>query len=661
MPNHLAQETSPYLLQHADNPVDWHPWGVQALELAKAQNKPILLSVGYSACHWCHVMAHESFEDARTADLMNRYFINIKVDREERPDIDQIYQTAHAMMTQRSGGWPLTMFLTPQQVPFFGGTYFPPTPRYNLPGFAELLTRVAQAFHERGADIEQQTRPLLDALSHKSDLDTPQKLSPSLIDAGIAHLKAAFDPHHGGFGDSPKFPNAPDWVLLLRSASNDDAARSMAVKTLQGMAAGGIYDHLAGGFCRYSVDERWEIPHFEKMLYDNGQLLSLYTDGWLLTGEPRWQEVVEECIDWLQSELNDPEGAFYAALDADSEGVEGKFYVWDRSEVQILLPPDMFPAFADYYGLNTAPNFEGKHWHLCIKGIDGDAADLARARKLLLSARSQRVRPGLDDKILTSWNALAIKGLAQAAKAFNRPDWLKTAQTAMDFVRGNLWKNDRLYATYKYGGARFNGYLDDHAFLLDALLALLQAEYRQQDLDFAVLLADTLLQRFEDTEGGFFFTSHDHEHLIQRPKSPYDNAIPSGNGIAASALQRLGHLLGETRYLKAAERTLLTFSGALGRNPASCPSLLCALQEWLSPPTLVVLRGEQTQAWQQHLAARFLPHCLIVALPNHITTGISTLDKPASQSVNAWVCKGVECLPAINSLDELMMRLGALN
>jgi hypothetical protein len=391
--------------------------------------------------------------------------------------------------------------------------------------------------------------------------------------------------------------------------------------------------------------------------------LSLYTDGWLLTGEPRWQEVVEECITWLRNELQDANGAFYAALDADSEGEEGKFYVWRREEIEALLAPTIFPAFTEYYGLNAAPNFEGEYWHLRVKdidhGIDDGAPQLRAARELLLKARGKRIRPGLDDKILTSWNALVIKGLAQAAKTFQRKDWLATAQQAMDFLRGKLWKNGRLHATYKNASARFNGYLDDHAFLLDALLMMLQAEYRQQDLDFAVMLADALLERFEDSEnGGFFFTSHDHEQLIQRPKSPYDNAIPSGNGIAALALQRLGHLLGDTRYLKAAERTLLAFSGAVGRSPASCPSLLCALQEWLSPPTLVVLRGEQTQAWQQHLTTRFLPHCLIIALPNHITTGFAALDKPTSKSVNAWVCKGVECLPAISSLDELITQLG---
>jgi len=659
MANRLSLETSPYLLQHANNPVDWYPWGGEALALAKAQNKPILLSVGYSACHWCHVMAHESFENVQTAEIMNAHFINIKVDREERPDIDQIYQTAHAMMTQRSGGWPLTMFLTPAQIPFYGGTYFPPTQRYNLPGFADLLPRVAAAYHERGDAILEQTRPLLNALAQRNGVNAATDLSVNMIEEGMAQLESSFDSRHGGLGSAPKFPNEPDWALFLHLAGNDDNARTMVVKTLASMAAGGIYDHLAGGFCRYSVDERWEIPHFEKMLYDNGQLLSLYADGWLLTGEERWQEIVMESIHWLLNELHDSEGAFYAALDADSEGVEGKFYVWERSEIEALLPPEIFPAFADYYGLNKAPNFEGEYWHLRVHGVDDGAPQFAAARKLLLEARAKRIRPGLDDKILTGWNALAIKGLAQSAKTFQRQDWLQHAQQAMDFVRQKLWQKGRLHATCKNGQARFNGYLDDHAFLLDALLMLLQTEFRQQDLDFAVVLADALLKDFEDTDnGGFFFTRHDHEQLIQRPKSPYDNAIPSGNGIAAFALQRLGHLLGEMRYLQAAERTLFAFSGTLKRNPAACPSLLIALQEWLNPPTLVVLRGEQPQAWQQQLAAMFLPDCLIIALPNQVTTGYAALDKPTAHTVNAWVCRGVECLPVISTLDELAMELG---
>ncbi|MFM9912146.1 MAG: thioredoxin domain-containing protein [Methylophilaceae bacterium] len=658
--NKLAQETSPYLLQHADNPVQWHPWGEEALALAKAQDKPILLSVGYSACHWCHVMAHESFEDSATAAVMNTHFINIKVDREERPDIDQIYQTAHSVMTQRTGGWPLTMFLTPDQLPFYGGTYFPPTPRYGLPGFSGLIEKVAEAYHERKTDIAAQGHQLVAALNQRTGSAT-QTLSDAPIETGVEQLTAVFDSTHGGFGRAPKFPNAPDWVLFMRlAATGDGNAQHMLHKTLSAIAAGGIYDHLAGGFCRYSVDERWEIPHFEKMLYDNGQLLSLYSDGWLLTGEARWREVVEDSINWLLRDMQDAGGAFYAALDADSEDIEGKYYVWQTEQVKALLPEDVYPQFAAHYGLNDAPNFEHEFWNLRVNGLDDGAPHLTEARETLLKVREKRIPPGRDEKILTSWNALLIQGLSKAGRSFNRPEWIKTAQQAVDFIHQNLWVNGHLLACYKDNQARFNGYLDDYAFLLNALLDLLQAEYRQTDLDFAIDLSEALLSNFEDTEnGGFFFTSHDHETLIQRPKSPFDNAIPSGNGITAFALQRLGHLLGELRYLHAAERTLFAFGEAINGNPAACPSLLCALQEWLTPPTVVVLRGETAvlKTWSQALAQQLLPHCVVITVPNGVDTGFVALNKPSENIVNAWVCRGVECLPVIHQLENLLSEL----
>jgi len=670
MSNLLAAETSPYLLQHADNPVDWHPWGAEALALAKSQDKPILLSIGYSACHWCHVMAHESFEDAATAAVMNAHFVNIKVDREERPDIDQIYQAAQAMMTQRSGGWPLTMFLTPDQVPFYGGTYFPPTPRYNLPGFADLLLRVAEAYRERKADILSQSQPLVEALGRRRvSPQQSQMPNQAVIQAGVEHLAHAFDQKHGGFGSAPKFPNEPDWTLLLRvAAQGDETARHMARLTLDHIADGGIYDHLGGGFCRYSVDERWEIPHFEKMLYDNGQLLCLYSDGWLLTHAPRWRDVVEETINWLLREMAAPEGGFYSSLDADSEGKEGKFYAWSRKEVHSLLTAQEYAFAASYYGLNSPPNFEHA-WHLHVVSdlataagkagipVEDVPALLAGIRAKLFAARAARIRPGLDDKLLTSWNALAIKGLARSGRVFEQPAWVAAAQRAADFIRDKLWVDGRLLATCKAGKAHLNAYLDDHAFLLDALLELLQAEYRQQDLLFAIDLAEALLARFEDeAAGGFFFTSHDHEQLIQRPKSPHDNAIPSGNGVAAFALQRLGHMLGEVRYLRAAERTLHTFGGDLNANPAACPTLLCALQEWLAPPTVIILRGERAAMaeWQRTLSSRALPHCMVMALPAGLISGFPALDKLVDESVNAYVCRGVECLPAIKNLDALI-------
>jgi uncharacterized protein YyaL (SSP411 family) len=671
MPNRLSTETSPYLLQHADNPVAWYPWGTEALALAREQDKPILLSIGYSACHWCHVMAHESFEDSATAEVMNTLFINIKVDREERPDLDQIYQHAHSILSRRSGGWPLTMFLTPEQVPFFGGTYFPPTPRYGLPGFADLLRQIATAWRERRNDIETQNASLLTMLAKTMRQDSPAALDDAIISAAATQLGDMFDPVNGGFGGAPKFPNPADLALLLRGNAK---SRGMALLTLSRMAGGGIYDHIGGGFCRYSVDERWEIPHFEKMLYDNGQLLSLYSDAWLLTGDPQYADAVEKTVGWLQREMQAPGGAFYSSLDADSEGEEGKFYVWQRDEIRSLLNEPEYALLKHRYGLDGTPNFEHA-WHLHITcdmnaaaqklGMTRQQADALwnSARDKLFHAREARVRPGCDDKLLTSWNALAITGLARAGRIFGHSEWASAAQEATDFIRQHLWKDGHLLATCKDGNAHLNAYLDDHAFLLQALLELLQSNFRKADLAFAIELAEALLTRFQDkANGGFFLTSHDHEQLIQRPKPAHDNATPAGNGVAAFALQRLGHLLGEPHYLAAAEATLRAFSSTMQRNPAACPTLVMALEEHFNPPTLVVLRGPRHEIarWKQELDKQWLPGTIGIALPEHETGLPPTLDHPLQPHVNAWVCHGVECLPAINRLDELLERLQPL-
>lgn len=675
MSNRLAGETSPYLLQHADNPVDWYPWAEEALARARAEDKPILLSIGYSACHWCHVMAHESFEDAATAAVMNALFVNIKVDREERPDLDQIYQGAHSILSSRSGGWPLTMFLTPDQVPFFGGTYFPPTPRYQLPGFADLLRQVASVWRDRREEIVAQNTAVLPALDQVLRQDASGPLDGAVITAAVAQLKQMFDPRHGGFGGAPKFANPADLALLLSRATQGDAdARQMVALTLTRMAEGGIYDHLGGGFCRYSVDERWEIPHFEKMLYDNGQLLGLYSDGWLMTGDARYRTVVAETVDWALREMGAPGGAFYSSLDADSEGEEGKFYVWARDELRDLLDAREYALLEQRFRLGPMPNFEHA-WHLhAIRAFDDAAAqaglsvDAAEriwqsARAKLLAARSRRIRPGCDDKLLTSWNALMIHGLAKAGRAFEQPAWIVAAQHAVDCIRGELWRDGRLLATCKDGRAHLNAYLDDHAFLLAALLDLLQADFRKQDLDFAMDLAEALLARFEDGElGGFFFTSHDHEQLLQRPKSALDNATPSGNGVTAFALQRLGHLLGEPRYLQAAERTLRAFAGIMQRAPVSCATLAMALDEYLVPPTVVILHGPaaETRRWKSQLDRLWLPGALVIALPENAQNLPPGLARQMLKHVNAWVCRGVECLPAIGELNALLETLQPL-
>ena len=670
MKNHLAQETSPYLLQHADNPVNWYPWGEQALTLAREQNKPILLSIGYSACHWCHVMAHESFEDAAVAAVMNEHFINIKVDREERPDIDQIYQSAHHLMSKSSGGWPLTVFLTPNQEPFYTGTYFPKTPRYQLPGFADLIPRVAAFYHERKDDLAAQNSQVLAAMSRLAPpANSVISVDANTISQGFEQLKSSFDFEHGGFGTAPKFPNPADITLLLHAANaGNKEAESMVLQMLSAMANGGIYDHIGGGFCRYSVDERWNIPHFEKMLYDNGQLLFLYADGYQLSKNPQYETVVEETVAWIGREMLSTEGAIFSSLDADSldthgHSEEGAFYVWQPAEIKSLLTPEEFIVASRCYGFDRAANFEGLAWHAYMATVP-EAEDiplLKLARAKLFTAREKRTRPGLDDKILTSWNALAIKGLARAGRVFNRPDWIILAQNSVDYIRNNMWASGRLLATCKVNQpAHLNAYLDDHAFLLDALLELMQADYRSQDMMFAEDIAEALLEEFEATDGGFYFTSHSHETLIHRPKQCYDNATPSGNGIAAVALQRLGHILGEGRYLQSAERTLRAFDRVMQQNPAACASLLQALDEYITPPTMVIVRGEagdetsQMSVWRKAINQHYYPHHLVIYLDERVQNLPQTLQRDLKQDVNAWVCKGVVCSQEIESLQLLL-------
>ena len=682
MSNKLQSETSPYLLQHASNPVEWYPWGEEALTLAREQDKPILLSIGYSACHWCHVMAHESFEDGAVADVMNTHFINIKVDREERPDIDQIYQTAHSMLSQKSGGWPLTVFLTPNQEPYFTGTYFPKTARYQLPGFADLIPRVAAFYHQRKDDLSVQNAQLADAL--KRTIPAPSSTlsaSGSTIHLAFTSLESSFDYENGGFGGAPKFPNPADITLLLHQAkAGNKQAEAMALQMLSAMANGGIYDQLGGGFCRYSVDERWNIPHFEKMLYDNGQLLFLYCDGWQLSKDGRYKQIVEETVAWLICEMTDKNGAFYSSLDADSmdehgHSEEGAFYVWQADEVKNLLTPAEFAVASSCFGFDRAANFEDPHsntraWHpyLARRPEQDEIVLLMSAQKKLFEAREKRPRPSRDDKILTSWNALAIKGLARAGRVFGRPDWIKLAQTAVDFMRTNMWINDQLLATCKDDGsgnyhAHLSAYLDDYAFLLDALIELMQADYRAIDLSFAEDLAESLLENFESEDGGFYFTSHTHESLIHRPKQGYDNATPNGNGIAAVALQKLGHILGEPRYLQAAERTLKAFDNSMSNNPAACASLCHVLTEFLTPPTMVIVRGEASKVavWRDTINQTYYPHHLFFYLDENWDQNRhdlpATLQRNSTKDVNAWVCKGVVCSASVSDLREIIKYL----
>ena len=678
MPNLLAGETSPYLLQHAANPVDWHPWGEAALSLARKESRPILLSIGYSACHWCHVMAHESFENLEVAAAMNANFVNIKVDREERPDLDQIYQTAHALLTRRSGGWPLTMFLTPEGAPFFGGTYFPKEGRYGLPGFLDLLPRIAAAYRDQGSAIAEQAAELREALASLEPApDDGIALPAAAPAAALAELKRRFDPVHGGFGAAPKFPHATDLDFCLAAHARTGDAESLAIVcvTLDKMADGGIHDQLGGGFCRYSVDAEWTIPHFEKMLYDNGPLLGLYADVARVTRESRYADVARGIVGWMTREMRAPDGAWYSSLDADSDGEEGRFYVWSRDEVRALLDPADLLVAAPHFGLDDPPNFEGHAWNLRVTTplaevaarlaiSEGEAqVRLAAAKSALIKSRAGRVRPGLDDKVLSSWNALAIAGLARAARAMDEPAWIDLAMAATDALRRTAWREGRLVATRKGEHAHLNAYLDDYAFLLAALLELLQARFRVADYAWARQVADVLLDEFEDREhGGFFFTSHDHERLFHRTKPGHDNATPSGNGVAASALIALGHLCAETRYIDGGERVLRLFAPALARSPGGFSSMLSALVETLVPPTTVVLAGfpDICAAWQRSLERTLRPSVRIfnvagVALTPELAKGPA----PSGDAV-AWVCRGSECLPPIDSLSEVERALLAI-
>jgi uncharacterized protein YyaL (SSP411 family) len=651
--NRLADQTSPYLQQHAANPVEWYPWGPEALERARAEDKPILLSIGYSACHWCHVMAHESFEDPAVAGVMNRLFVNVKVDREERPDLDQIYQSAHQMLAQRTGGWPLTMFLAPDGTPFFGGTYFPKQARYGLPGFPELCERVAALWREKRAEIGAQNAEVLRAFTRTlpQPAAQPKELDAAPVETLLDVLRSNFDATFGGFGAAPKFPHPTDLELCLRKGET-----GMAHTTLGRMCEGGIYDQLGGGFCRYSVDGQWMIPHFEKMLYDNGPLLGLLADAWLATAEPVYAKCAAETAAWMMREMQSPEGGYYSSLDADSEHEEGKFYVWERDEVQRLLSAEEYAVAAPHFGLDQPPNFENRHWHLQVaRPMDHPMLETAKAK--LFAVREKRVRPGRDEKILVSWNALAIRGMAHAGRVFGNEAWVGSARRALEFIRGTMWRDGRLFATYKDGRAHLNAYLDDYALLIAALLELLQQEFSTTDLEWAMTLADVLLDQFEDqAAGGFYFTARDHERLIHRPKPGHDHATPSGNAVAAWSLGRLAALLGEERYARAAGRTLELFYPAMRDFPGGFAMMAIALDEHLSQPKTLILRGarEAIDAWRRELAREFLPDTELLAIADDMKGLPPLLDKPQRpQPVNAWLCRGVTCLEPISDLVHL--------
>ncbi|HEX4463075.1 MAG TPA: thioredoxin domain-containing protein [Solirubrobacterales bacterium] len=653
MANRLAQETSPYLLQHRENPVDWYPWGEEALARARDEDRPILLSVGYSACHWCHVMAHESFEDAETAAYMNEHFVNVKVDREERPDVDALYMEAVQAISGQ-GGWPMTVFLDPEGVPFYGGTYFPPDDSRGMPSFRMVMEAVVDAFEGKRDEIEErapQMRARLAAIGQVEPADSPQA---AMLDEAIERLHLAADRGRGGFGGAPKFPPASAIELLLARGETE-----IPELTLDAMLAGGIYDQIGGGFARYSVDAAWQVPHFEKMLYDNALLARAYLHGWQRLGHERYRRVCEETLDWALSEMRGPEGGFYSALDADSEGEEGRFYVWTPDEIRAVLtnsedepngiefPDRQIENLMQFFGVTEGGNFEGRNILHLAEGAGAAAPEgLAEMRQALYEARAKRVWPGLDDKRLTAWNALTITALAEAGAVLGRDDYLGAARACAEFAWSELRDGEgALLRTYKDGRAHLKAYLEDHAFLLEALLALYEASFESVWFERAQELADTLLARFADGErGGFFSTADDHESLIARRKEIGDHPIPSGNSAAAFGLLRLGALTGERAYERAAEGVFRLFSDSAGKHPEAFAHLLRAIDFQLSPTKEVALVGEDLTELAAAVRAEHRPHLVLAGGAADTETPKLLAHRPEIDGLpTAYVCEGFAC------------------
>jgi uncharacterized protein YyaL (SSP411 family) len=651
MANRLAQETSPYLLQHRDNPVDWYPWGPEALERAREEDKPILLSVGYSACHWCHVMERESFEDPETAAYMNEHFVNVKVDREERPDVDAIYMEAVQAISGH-GGWPMTVFLDPDGVPFYGGTYFPPDESRGMPSFRMVMEAVVQAFETQREEIREKAPVTRERLGAIGAIEPREDLPGTAeLEAAVQRLLAAVDRRNGGFGGAPKFPPASSLELMLARGENE-----VVELTLDGMLAGGIYDQLGGGFSRYSVDPIWLVPHFEKMLYDNGLLARAYLHGWQALRHERYRRACEETLDWMLREMRGPEGGFYSALDADSEGEEGKFYVWTPAQIREVLGEASKPIL-EYYGVSERGNFEDANvLHLAGGAAAEEPPGLAEARRALLEAREQRIWPGLDDKQLTSWNALAIAALADAGAVLGRADYLDAARAGAGFLLQELRGPDGdLLRTYKDGRARLNAYLEDHAFLIEALLTLYEATFEVRWFEEAQELTETMIERFGDPErGGFYSTSSDHEELIARRKEVGDHPIPSGNSSAAFGLLRLAALTGERRYEELAEGVFALFGKPAVEHPDAFAHLLRALDFHLSPTREVALAGDDLTELAAVVRERHRPHIVLAGGPEGteqppLMAGRTAVEgRPA-----AYVCENFACQLPVTSPQEL--------
>ncbi|MBI4851763.1 MAG: thioredoxin domain-containing protein [Acidobacteria bacterium] len=683
--NRLINETSPYLLQHAHNPVDWYPWCREAFEEAEKQDKPILLSIGYSACHWCHVMERESFENPNIAKLMNDNFICVKVDREERPDLDHIYMSAVQLMT-RHGGWPMTVFLFPDGRPFFGGTYFPPQDRYNMPGFPKVLTAITNAYQnpsERSRLDQAGTEVLEEIGSMNNFIPVDSPLSTDILRKAYHNLATNFDSRNGGFSHAPKFPQPMNLSFLLKTfaRTKDHKALEMVELTLDKMARGGIYDHLAGGFARYSTDEKWLVPHFEKMLYDNALLSQVYLEAYQATGNKYYKQVTEEILDWVVAEMTDPKGGFYSTLDADSEGEEGKFYVWDQEEIEKLLGSEAKP-FIEFYGVTKHGNFEERNIlnidfpisemedrvsKLCEISIEELRKNLANSRKKLREVRAKRVWPGLDDKILTAWTGMMIKSFAQAAQALKRDDYKQVAIKATEFILTYNSSNGRLLRSYKNEQARFNAYQEDYAYFIDALIATYEATFQTKWLVEARRLADIMINQFwDEEEGGFFFTSNDHEELIIRSKEYTDNATPSGNSVAVDVLLKLHHIFNDERYEKIAVRILGLVGKALERFPGGFGHMLGALDFYLGQTKEIAIIGnpesDDTKALVKTIYQGHLPNKIVLVVHPSDSESINLLPLLANRLMidgmaTAYVCEHFTCKEPVTKVDELTKQL----
>jgi uncharacterized protein YyaL (SSP411 family) len=679
--NRLGSETSLYLRQHAENPVDWHPWSEAALGEAREQGRPILLSIGYSACHWCHVMAHESFEDEETAAAMNDLFVNIKVDREERPDLDRIYQVAHQLLTGRGGGWPLTVFLEPAGlVPFFAGTYFPRERRYGMPPFREVLATLHKWYQENRGEVREQGDKLREALKSIQSPSVPEHdvldaaAAQAILQSGAQQIQSRHDAVNGGFGGAPKFPQAPllNAAARLGLLESGDSLHQNLEFTLERMARSGLRDHLDGGFFRYCVDGGWTIPHFEKMLYDNAMLLPLYAEGARRWRNPVLKNAAEGIAGWLESVMKQDSGGYAASIDADAGGEEGAFHVWRREQVEAVLDGKTLELFLRAHGLDQAPNFEGQAWHLQQRVPIAQLAEesgntpefvnesLAQARQALRSVRENRVHPTLDSKQLTSWNALLAEGFIRAGLALEREDWLDLAEGIFAFIRRDLWTGESLWAVYNSGEAGFEAYIDDYAWLLNALTLSLQTRWERETLGFAIQVADALLRWFEDeANGGFFFSNVRVDVPIMRSMIFQDDATPSGNAIAITALNRLGRLLSEPRYTEAAERCLRRSAAQLADSPLAFSSLLHALQESVNPPRHVVISGtdqEQQIALKRWVDDHDQVDCYLIGPPDESLPGILR-EYRSADPVTAWLCRGMHCLPPVGSREELERQL----